>query len=51
MQIISFFREESLFVSFVSYLTTVSEYYSEYTGWDGRISDKLVTIWNDAVVG
>jgi hypothetical protein len=39
------------FVSFVSYLATVSECYSEYIDWDGRISDKLEIIWNDAVVG
>jgi hypothetical protein len=43
------FRDERLF-SFIGYLTTVSEYYSDYIEWDGRINNELERIWKEAVV-
>jgi hypothetical protein len=49
MQNVCYFWDESLFF-LVDYLTTVSEYYSDYVERDGRLTDELERIWTVAVV-
>jgi hypothetical protein len=48
-QNVCYFRDDRLFF-LIGYLTTVSEYYSDYAEWDGGLTDELERIWKEAGV-